>query len=74
MELLAEQVATQAPAAERAYLPIVADRIDRGNLSERIASRVRRQADRAGPKQRAVIRQVYEELAARLRDNTPWDG
>ena len=74
LELLADHIESRVPVAERAYLALVTDRIARGNLSERIVSRVRRHADRSGPKQRAAIREVYEELAACLRVNRPWDG
>ncbi len=74
LELLGERVAERTPLPERAYLPLLADRIDRGNLSERIATRVRAPAVQSGRKRRVVIRDVYEELAACLRDNTPWEG
>jgi carboxylate-amine ligase len=74
LESLAAHSEAHVAPAERAYLPLVADRIDQGNLSERISSRVRRDANRSGPKQRAAIREVYEELARCLRTNRPWTG
>ena len=74
LELLGERVAERTPLPERTFLPLLADRIDRGNLSERIASRVRRRGTRSGQTRRTAIRDVYEELATCLRDNAAWDG
>lgn len=74
LELLAERLESHVPAGERSYLPLVARRIEHGNLSERVAARVRRHTNRSGRKQQVAIRDVYEELAACLKSNRPWDG
>jgi hypothetical protein len=71
---LLEQIVERVPERERLYLPTLSDRVTFGSLSERIASRVRLRAPRSGARQRAVIREIYEELAECLRTNTPWPG
>jgi gamma-glutamyl:cysteine ligase YbdK (ATP-grasp superfamily) len=73
LERLVQRVAERTPEAERAYLSVLERRVSRGSLSERIASTVRRRAARSGARQRAAMRDAYEELATCLRSNTPWD-
>jgi len=72
LETILERAAPFTPAAERPYLSLVGERLQRGNLSERIAARVRARAPRPGPRQRDHIRGVYEELATCLAENAPW--
>jgi hypothetical protein len=55
-------------------LECVSDRLKHGNISERIAARVRARAPRAGARQRDHIRGIYEELAGCLTQNEPWPG
>jgi carboxylate-amine ligase len=74
LEGLAERAGSHVAATEAPYLRVVADRLARGNLSERIAAAVRRRAPRTGARQRAVIREVYEELAGCLDRNETWDS
>lgn len=74
LEGLLERAAPHVPAAERPYLDLIEERVRRGNLSERIAARVRRAAPRGGARQRDAIRAVYEELACALAANEPWPG
>jgi carboxylate-amine ligase len=74
LQHLLEQIVERVPERERMYLPTLSDRVTLGSLSERIASKVRLRAPRRGARQRAVIREIYEELAACLRRNTPWHG
>ncbi len=69
---LLERAEPHVARSERPYLDLVADRVRRGNLSERIAMAVRRRAPRAGAKQRGVIAGVYEELAGCLETNETW--
>ena len=73
LETLLERAEPHVPRSERPFLPLIADRLRRGNLSERIAAAVRRRSARAGAKQRAAIRDVYEELAGCLERNETWD-
>jgi carboxylate-amine ligase len=74
LETLLEEAASRIAAPERPYLPLIAERLRRGNLSERIAAAVRRQAPRSGARQRAAIRGVYEDLSECLERNEPWTG
>jgi carboxylate-amine ligase len=74
LQHLLEQIVERVPERERVYLPTLSERVTFGSLSERIASRIRLRAPRRGARQRAVIREVYEELAVCLRRNTPWHG
>jgi gamma-glutamyl:cysteine ligase YbdK (ATP-grasp superfamily) len=74
LESLLERAETCTPAAERPYLALVSDRLQRGNISERISTRVRARAPRAGSRQRDHIRGIYEELATCLVRNEPWPG
>ncbi len=71
---LLEAARAEISAEERPYLDLVADRIERGNLSERIAYQVQRRRRRRGAELAPVIHEVYEELAACLEHNAPWDG
>ncbi len=64
----------ELPAAERGYLEVVADRIERGSLSERIRRAVRRGGGRTANRRRRVITRIYEELAECLRENVVWPG
>jgi len=64
----------ELPAPERRYLDVVADRIERGNLSERIRRAVRRRGGRTPRRRRRVITRIYEELAECLRENVVWPG
>lgn len=74
LEALLDRAEPHVPAAERTHLDLIAERLRRGNLSERIAARVRRDAPRAGTRRRDAIRAVYEELASALTANEPWLG
>lgn len=67
---LLDRTADETPDDERAYLPLVEERLTGGNLSERI----RRRVEAAEPDRRTeTIRTVYEELAGCLAANRPWD-
>lgn len=72
LEELLERAEGETPASERAYLDLVAERVRRGNLSERIARRVR--AARGPGRRRDSIAAIYRELCACLEENEPWRG
>jgi carboxylate-amine ligase len=72
LERVLEHAEPFTPTAERPYLELVSERLRRGNLSERIAARVRARAPRPGARQRDHIRGIYEELATCLARNEPW--
>lgn len=65
---LADRARDALHPAERAYVRIVADRLDRGSLAERIVAAVRRHARRGRPSCRAIAG-VYEDLAKCLVNN-----
>jgi gamma-glutamyl:cysteine ligase YbdK (ATP-grasp superfamily) len=74
LEHVLAHAAPFTPPAERPYLELVSDRLRRGNLSERIAARVRTRAPRTGARRRDLIHGIYEELATCLVRNEPWGG
>lgn len=61
----------ETPAAERGYPPLVASRLARGNLAERLRRRLEPlpEGERDG-----AIRALYDELAECLVDNRVWEG
>jgi gamma-glutamyl:cysteine ligase YbdK (ATP-grasp superfamily) len=69
---LLEEAEAKVPRAERRYLPILADRVERGSLSERIVRAVA--GAREGGGRRAAIRRVYDELAECLVENRVFGG
>ncbi|MDH3369510.1 MAG: glutamate-cysteine ligase family protein, partial [Gemmatimonadota bacterium] len=71
---LLDRARAEVSHEERPYLGLVADRLREGNLSERIAQRVRRVAPRGGARRRDAIRRTYEELADCLERNVLWPG
>lgn len=58
----------------RPYLRLVENRIERGNLSERVAAALRSRTRGNARQVRSAIREIYEELAQCLERNEPWDG
>ncbi len=60
------------PKPERLYLPLVEQRLRQGNLSETIRRQVRKSGGRSAARQRAVLGDIYRELAGCLDANTPW--
>jgi len=72
LDWLLDRARGAVSAEERPYLRLVADRLREGNLSERIARRVRRDAPRGGSRRREAIRRTYEELADCLERNVLW--
>jgi carboxylate-amine ligase len=72
---LLEAAYPELSAEEQPYLSVIEDRISRGSLAERILHQVQRRSDRrGGARATAAIREVYEELARCLENNTTWDG
>jgi hypothetical protein len=69
---LLEESAGKVPPDEAQYLPLVAHRLRKGSLSERIRREVKRRSGRPGTSLRDAIRGVYEELALCLEQNRPW--
>jgi gamma-glutamyl:cysteine ligase YbdK (ATP-grasp superfamily) len=69
---LLEEAGDVVRANERPYLELVAGRIERGNLAERI--RHRTDGPRTAARRRATIRAVYTELMDCLERNEPWPG
>ncbi len=69
---LLEEAAGVVRAAEKPYLKLVAQRLERGNLAERIRKRVERA--RGNGRRRDTIRGVYSELMDRLEANEPWSA
>jgi gamma-glutamyl:cysteine ligase YbdK (ATP-grasp superfamily) len=69
---LFEESADKIPSDEAQYLPLLAHRLRRGSLSERIRREVHRRSGRRGTTPRDAIRAVYEELALCLEQNRPW--
>ncbi len=69
---LFEESAGKVPSDEAQYLPLVAYRLRKGSLAERIRREVHRRLGRRGASRRDVIRGVYEELALCLEQNRPW--
>lgn len=73
-EVLADLVAAAAAELrpdERRYLDLAHDRLENGNLSERIRRRIEPVPE---DEREAAIREVYEELARCLLDNRVWEG
>ncbi|UCF20774.1 MAG: hypothetical protein JSU87_05030 [Gemmatimonadota bacterium] len=68
---LLEQVPAEIAADELPYLTLVADRIQRGSLSERIRYRLSKRTGR-GVALPLAIREVYTELMNCLQRNSPW--
>lgn len=73
LEWLLERAESHVARPERSYLPLIADRLRRGCLSEQITAAVRARAPRAGAAQRGAIGAIYEELAGCLERNETWD-
>lgn len=63
----------ETPTDEQGYLDLVEAVIERGSLSERIATFLRPHAQEPAALRRAA-RRVYEDLATCLVDDRPWAG
>lgn len=71
LEGLLEEADRRVVGRERDYLPLVARRLARGSLAERMLARARR----AAPRHRdTAIREIYAELMNCLERNEPWHG
>ncbi len=68
-----EESASEVPAAEKQYLPLVGRCLRSGNVSERIRREVQHRCRRRGSLLSDAIREVYDELAVCLEQNKPWD-
>lgn len=67
---LLKRAEENATAEEKKYLPLVAKRIERGNLSNAIRDRIRQRAYKTELKEAIV--DVYSELVKSLIDNEPF--
>jgi len=71
LEALLDRARAKSRTGERPYLDLVAGRIARGNLSERILARAGRAE---GARLRVKLEDVYAELMLSLETNRPWAG
>ncbi len=69
---LLEGARSHIKKAEERYLPIIEDKIEHGNLSERIAAGVQKRVRRSSVSEHTAIRDIYEELVSCLQRNTIW--
>ena len=70
-EGLVDEAAPHLSDREQPYLRLVEQRLEQGNLAERILAEV----ERVGPaRRRAAIADLYGGLATCLETNTPWPG
>jgi carboxylate-amine ligase len=71
---LLDAVGDELDGEEQPYLPILEDRVERGNLAERIVGQVKRRSERRRIRFSDAVRSVYEELVDCLDHNTPWNA
>ncbi len=74
MLALAGRASDALARSERAYSGLVAQRLETGNLSERIRKKLARSADGAGNVPLDKIRPIYRELQICLETNQVWEG
>ncbi len=63
----------EIPKGEMDYHPLVEHRIVTGNLSEAIRREIDRRKARTNHRLPAIVPGIYEELAACLEKNRPWN-
>jgi glutamate---cysteine ligase / carboxylate-amine ligase len=70
---LLRQCESEIPKGEKDYYPLIEHRIVTGNLSETIRREIDRRKSRANRRLPAIVHGIYEELAACLEQNRPWN-